>query len=251
MKRILGFVILVSTVVVSGCNPGPVPEEPLRILYIGNSFTFFNDMPGIFSDLAESGGYEVDVTTLAKGGYSLADHAQDAETRTILESQKWDFVILQEKSDIPALVADREELMYPSVRQLNQTINEMGGKTILFMSWAYRDGFSEAGFPDHSAMQKEVATGYFTIADELDLLVAHVGLAWQNALVGDPNLNLWMPDGKHPTPIGSFLAAAVFYALIFNDRPADLIYSFGIYSDDEVFYLLQIAGETVLSDSEN
>ena len=120
MKRIIGYILLVFTAIISGCSPSPVPEEPIQILFIGNSYTFFNDMPGIFSDLAESGGFDADVTTVAKGGYSLADHTQDAETRSILESQNWDFVILQEKSDIPAQVAD----LYPqSLRIFPQPVD--------------------------------------------------------------------------------------------------------------------------------
>jgi hypothetical protein len=251
MKRILGYVVLVFTVLISRCNANPVPEEPLRILFIGNSYTFYNDMPEIFSDLAESGGHEVNVTTMAKGGYSLADHAQDFVTRSVLESQSWDFVVLQEKSDIPALVAEREEKMFPYIQQLNEAIRAKGGKTILFMPWAYRDGFSEAGLPDYSAMQEEVAAGYFAIADELDLFVAPVGVVWQNALEDEPDLDLWMLDGKHPTSLGSFLAASVFYALIFNESPADLQFSFDSYSEDVGIYLMQIAGETVLHNSEN
>jgi hypothetical protein len=73
-------------------------------------------------------------------------------------------------------------------------------------------------------MQEEVAAGYFAIADELDLFVAPVGVVWQNALEDEPDLDLWMLDGKHPTPLGSFLAASVFYALIFNESPANPIF---------------------------
>lgn len=250
MNKILVFLVLVFSVIVSGCNTSPRHEAPLRILFIGNSYTFLNDMPEMFTDLAESGGHEVNVTTLAKGGYSLADHNQEVATRSILENQSWDYVVLQEKSGIPALVAEREAMMSPYIRQINELIKAKGGETILFMTWAYRDGFLEAGLPDFDTMQDEVAAWYFAIADEHDLLVAPVGVAWQKALEREPNLELWMPDGKHPTPLGSFLAASVFYALIFNESPADLQFSYQGISEDIEIFLVEIATEIVLDVSE-
>ncbi len=207
-------------------------------------------MAETFTDLAESGGHEVNITIQAKGGYSLADHNQEVATRSILENQSWDYVVLQEKSEIPALVAEREEMMSPHIRQINELIKAKGGETILFMTWAYRDGFLEAGLPDFDAMQDEVAAGYFTIADELDLAVAPVGVAWQKALEVEPNIELWMPDGKHPTTLGSFLAASEFYSLIFNESPADLQFLYQGISEDIEIFLVEIAAETVLDVSE-
>lgn len=107
----------------------------MQVLFIGSSYTFFNVMPEIFDNLAESGGYEVIIATQARGGFSLADHAQDSATRSILESQSWDYVVLQEKGDFPALIVEREEKMYPYFRQLNDLAKAQGAKTVLFMPW--------------------------------------------------------------------------------------------------------------------
>jgi hypothetical protein len=60
---------------------------------------------------------------------------------------------------------------------------------------------------------------------EFDLLVALVGLAWQSVLQHEPQLGLWGPDGSHPSPLGSYLAANVFYALIFDESPSGLLYT--------------------------
>ena len=251
MNKILVCTDFIIAVLFAGCNAGPRPQEPLQILFIGNSYTFINDMPEIFANLAESGGHEVIVATQAIGGFSLADHAQDSSTRSIIESQSWDLVVLQEKSDIPALIAEREEKMCPNVRQLNDLVKVQGAKTILFMHWAYQDGYPAVGLLDYQAMQDEVALGYLAIADELDLLVAPVGITWQNALVDEPNLDLWMPDGKHPSPLGSFLAASVFYALIFNESPAGLPFSVNGVGEDVGVTIMEIAAETVLENSAN
>jgi len=71
-------------------------------------------------------------------------------------------------------------------------------------------------------MQAEVASGYINIADELDSIVAPVGVVWQRAIERNPQLELWMEDGSHPTPLGSNLAANVLYSTIFNEISVDV-----------------------------
>lgn len=240
------FLIVVFFIV--GCASPPALEEPLQILFIGNSYTFVNQMPETFATLAELGGHEVMVTSLAKGGYSLANHAQDNSTRSALESQRWDYVILQEKSDFPISQVDRESQMYPSIRLLNELAAAQGAETILFMPWAYRDGFPEFGLSDYLAMQAEVANAYIEIADELGLRVAPVGLAWQSVLQHEPQLGLWGPDSSHPSPLGSYLAANVFYALIFNESLSGLLYTPQGVNERAGKVVVEIASQSVLGD---
>ncbi|MGB3702424.1 MAG: DUF4886 domain-containing protein [Anaerolineales bacterium] len=158
----------------------------------------------------------MNVITLAKSGYSLSDHAQDPETRTVIGGQKWDYIILQEKSDIPIIDGGIDGQMYQGVQQINDLAAAQGAKTILFMPWAYQDGFLAAGMADYQALQSTVANAYLDVAQEFDLSITPVGIVWQAALDANPNLDLWSSDGSHPSPLGSYLAANVFYALIFN-----------------------------------
>ncbi|MCJ7535315.1 MAG: hypothetical protein MUO57_07265, partial [Anaerolineales bacterium] len=128
-----------------------------QILFIGNSFTFVNKMPEVFAELADLGDHRVNVTTLAKSGYSLSDHAQDPETRTDIGRQKWDYIIFQEKSDIPIIDGGIDGQMYQGVQQINDLAAAQGAKKILFMPWAYQDGFPAAGMADYQALQSKVA----------------------------------------------------------------------------------------------
>ena len=77
MSRRLWLAFLIILVVNVSCKPNSQTgiEDPEKILFIGNSYTFINDMPEIFTGLAELGGHTVSVTTLAKAGYSLMEHA--------------------------------------------------------------------------------------------------------------------------------------------------------------------------------
>ena len=250
MKRFLSLSILFFISLLAGCRPTSQPQsdDPLQILFIGNSYTFVNEMPEVFAELAELGDHEVNVTMLAKAGFSLDDHAQDPETRKVLDSQSWDYVILQEKSNLPIL--DKEEMTH-GVRQLNELTAGHGTKTILFMPWAYRDGFPAAELDDYQAMQSLVANVYLAVAAEFELSVAPVGIVWQAALERDPQLDLWSSDGSHPSPLGSYLAANVFYALIFGQSPVGKIDLEGVEITAKTEKLLQeITADLVLEDPE-
>ena len=137
--------------------------------------------------------------------------------------------------------------MYPAARALDQLIRESGSRTILFMTWGYRDGLPDKGFPDFVSMQAELNAGYIGIADELNAIVAPVGVAWQNGLATENQLDLWDPDGGHPSETGSYLAACVFYATIYRESPEGLSYQASL-PDTTARFLQAVTAETVLAD---
>jgi hypothetical protein len=224
------------------------PPEGTRVLFVGNSYIFTNDLPDMFAKLARSGGYEVSVEVSAKGGWTLDLHTQTKTTIENLEQRRWDYVVLQEQSVIPAQPEERENRMYPAVRFLNAKIEDSGADAILFLTWGRRDGLSREGFEDFAAMQAELELGYMGIADELDLMVAPVGIAWQGATKSDSELTLWSEDGSHPSEKGVYLAACVFYAVVFRRSPEGLGYVAGL-SEEEARYLQSVVAETVLEDT--
>jgi len=220
-------------------------ESTTRILFIGNSLTFYNNFPEMVAELAHSGGYNVEIDVSAYGGWTLSDHAASTVTRGKIEQEDWNYVVLQEQSVIPSIVDERTQQMYPAVRFLHSKIGEKGAFVILFMTWGYRNGFPDSGFSNFDEMQAQLHTGYTEIATELGVLVAPVGTAWQNAVTQNPELNLWQMDGVHPTEGGSYLSACVFYALIFQQSPEGLTYRAGL-SEEMAYFLQSIAAETVL-----
>ena len=222
-------------------------DSPLRVLFIGNSFTFFNDLPGMFADLAGSGGHQVDVAMSAYGGWTCEDHAESTQTLDMIAQGKWDYVVLQEQSRLPALVDQRSEKMYPAVRFLDEKIQENGANTVLFMTWAAKNGIPDIGYPDFVMLQDEIQTGYLEIANELDVMVSPVGAAWRDVLSRGSQLNLWQADGIHPAPEGTYLAALVFYAAFFQESPEGLPYHAGL-SEDAAHFIQVVVAETVLSD---
>ncbi len=227
--------------------PTPTVAGPARVLFVGNSLTFVNDLPAVFAELARSGGLEVEVDMSAQGGWACADHATSAVTLAKIEQQDWDFVILQEQSTLPALAVQREEQMAPAVRLLDEKIRASGAKTVLFMTWGQRDGQPSTGFQDFGEMQAHLRAGYMEVADELDVWVAPVGVAWQYALAQEPQLSLWQGDGLHPAPEGTYLSACVFFAVLFRQSPEGLSYGGGL-PEERARFLQAIAAEVVLED---
>jgi len=222
-------------------------SDPLHILFIGNSYTHTNNLPHMFDKLSTSGGHPVDVEASARSGFTLHDHLGAFRTRRKLTKKHWDFVILQEQSVVPSVRNKRKQLMYPAARSLEHEIEALGADVIFFMTWGRRDGLPKAGHRDFITMQMQLYYGYLSIARELGATVAPVGLAWEEELAQDPAPDLWDLDGTHPSTKGSYLAACVFYAVIYQQSPEGLHYTAGI-SRETARRLQRIAAETVLGD---
>ena len=250
MKRI----VLICFFLVSfcGCSPAPDctdthrPNPCPRVLFIGNSYTSVNDLPGTLAALAKAGGHPIQPGMAAPGGWTLAQHLNSAETLTALDSSKWDFVVLQEQSQIPSVEPTRTQEMYPAARALVQKIHLAGAQPIFFLTWAHRDGWSDFNLPDYETMQLQINQGYMTIANEMNTPVAPVGYAWLTAWLQDPQLGLWQADGSHPTELGTYLAACVFYAVIFRQSPEKNSYLAHLPAAT-AHYLQSLAASTVLS----
>ncbi len=232
MKRLFLLVILLLTLCscspADSCNWPPNQDPVTHVLFIGNSYTYVNDLPGTFVKLACSGGHKVAADMAANGGWTLEQHAASADTLGKLQGQKWDFVILQEQSEIPAMQASRLQSMYPAARQLVAKIRQDGAKPIFFLTWGHQDGLPDNGLPDYTAMQNQLNAGYYGIGNELGVPVAPVGRAWQVGRFQTNPPDLWQSDGSHPTELGTYLAASVFYAEIFQQSPLGLGYTAGL-----------------------
>jgi hypothetical protein len=203
----------------------------VRVLFLGNSYTYVNDLPGTFARLAESGGRQVETAMVANGGETLDQHAASADSQASIASRRWDFVVLQEQSDIPAVVASREYSMYPAVRRLVASIVARGATPMFNMTAAHRDGLPDSGLAGYEAMQLAIDDGYGAIARELGVPIAPVGYAWFVVRRQHPEIGLWQDDGSHPSPAGTYLAACVFYAAIFRQSPERLAFEDGLSSD--------------------
>ena len=232
--------------------------EQVTALFLGNSHTYYNDLPSLVQNLATAGGDTLIVDSSTPGGCTLAyppnAHLYNDVSLGLLETGGWDYVVLQEQSQIPVIPYIRDLYMYPGAIALDSIAhaNTTCCLTTLFMTWGWENGgqhsfggYTSPDFADYDEMQDSVRTAYTRIADSLSSPVAPVGVAWQNAIHDGFPLSLFNPDGYHPSLAGSYLAACVFYATFFQKSPLGLAFTAGL-SEESATWLQAVADTTVL-----
>ncbi len=217
----------------SGNEPDPsVPgtSKTFHILFIGNSYTYYNDMPeSIFLKILRAAGFNARITAITKGGWYLIDSADPADevgaqVESILETRDFDFVILQEQSTCPALSPGK---FYTGVRNLTEKLRADGATPILYSTWGRKEGhsvLSENGWTNET-MTWKIAAGYEAIGAELGIDVAYAGLAFRDIYANHGDIELYDADKTHPSPAGSYLAAMTLFAKITGVDPTTVDYN--------------------------
>ena len=226
----VGFFVFLVRDPISGDLDLVRSDRPgVRVLFVGNSLTYYNGMPGMVRDLAKGNpdGPAVFAVQYAPGGSSLDDALGDDRLRKLIASERWQAVVLQENSKISSRTRDVEAEMLPAATALDAMGRARRARTILFETWGYEDGLP--GFDDsYDWMQRRVYWSYYTVGRRLGAAVAPVGEAWQAALRRRPGIDLWKGDGLHPTRSGSYLAACVFYAMLTGRDAANSSFTAGL-----------------------
>ena len=210
------FKILLLTGVVNFTNT--YCQGELKILFIGNSITFYNDLPGMFESLALNAGKKIYVKDGSMMGYPLEDHCTYTHTINSIYEEAWDYVILQE-SPVRAMELYCEDYMFKYAIFLDSLIhdNNTNTQTIIFMPTAYADGltFLSGERLSYNEMQEEIYNGTIMLADSLDAIIAPVGWAFKS-VIQQKGLDLFLSDMVHPNVQGSYLGACVIYATIYQ-----------------------------------
>lgn len=182
---------------------------PVRVLFIGNSYTFQNDLPAMVADVADANGTDLEVTMIAKGGFFLSQHVQSSAVNEALASGDYDIVVLQEQSVAPAEPHRFETDTLPAVRRFSTLTAESPIDVVLFQTWGHAEGNPISGHRSYETMQEALIVSYATMAMEIDSETAPVGAMWWRARTFLPDVALHSADGSHPTIEGSYLAALV------------------------------------------
>ena len=214
-------------------------HKTIKILLIGNSYTFSVAVP--FKDIVKQAKKNAIIVDASQGGWTLAQHVSSMETMKKIRSENWDYVTLQERSTIPS--RHGYSRMFSSARKLDREIRKKGGKSLFFMPWAYRDGDQKFYKDTFYSMLRRVEKSYVTAAKHLSIRVMPVGLAFEKAFKERPEIELLSGDGTHVHVNGGYLAAYVFYAVIFNESPTKI--PLGRYSPKHAKFLKRIAHKTV------
>lgn len=218
---------------------GEVGREgpPAKVLFVGNSFTYYNNsLHNHYRKLVTAAGVVTDDGSRARimtiSGGHLPEHAGGFER--MVESDDWDVVIMQGHSLGPIT----EETAGPfrdAAREFAGIARKHDARPVFFMTWAY------TGKPEMTA---KLDRAYSNIGRELDAQVVPVGLAFARVTTERPELALRIPDARHPTLTGTYLAACTFFAALHGQSPQGLAYDAGL-GKVTATYLQQIAWETV------
>jgi hypothetical protein len=233
--------------------PVLLSAQDAQVLFIGNSYTGVNDLPGTFQQLALSMGRSVDVAASAPGGFQLIQHSAHAPTLDLIASQPWDFVALQEQSQMGAFPFN-ESTTDEGAAALVDSIraHHPCATPAFYMTWGRENG-DDLNCPNYppvctyEGMQQALTDNYVQLALDNDAITAPVGAAWRTVRETQPQIDLYAPDGSHPTLEGTYLAACVFYASLFRESCTDANYTAGLASELAAT-LREIASATVLEE---
>jgi hypothetical protein len=187
----------------------PRAAAPRNVLFVGNSFTARNDLPGLIAALAAAGGKPFRHQLVQAGGASLRTHWNAGHAARLIAGGGFDAVVLQEQSTLPVKNAARFD---NNVRLFDGAIRAAGAATVLYMTWARRA---------EPEAQAAIAGAYTQIGQELGGTVVPVGAAWARFLAAHDRPVLHDRDGSHPTLAGSYLAACVFYGTLLRESPVE------------------------------
>lgn len=137
-------------------------RKALRILFIGNSHTYYNDMPLLVKKRFADEGYDCHVTMLAHPAWFLAQHVEDPEAKFNILYGGNDYVVLQEH----AHPFGPEEKFFNTVRALTEWIKGAESTPVIYLTWARKD---------EPEVQQRMSEAHEKIAKETASLLAHVG----------------------------------------------------------------------------
>lgn len=228
----------------------------LNFLFVGNSFTFVNDLPNTFAKMARSGGYNANAYFSGVGSATFQTHYLNPNLPLFVNLFHWDAIIMQEQSMFlsqPPSVYKQNSV--PWAMKLYEMFRNSTDKVILYETWGYKNGNPSAmtGLDDdYYKMQERLWGGYNYTLDTLTNVRAGKGAIVEMSPVGQAwkvaqkkmGSKMWQQDGMHPKPNGSYLAACVFYAKYFQRSPVGNKYIPKGVSDAKV--IQTIAANTVL-----
>lgn len=193
-----------------------------KILFIGNSYTYYNQLWDRVAECAAAAGEEVTVAEITCGGYHLRQmcdpqNEYGAKVKKALEKPYFDTVVLQENS--LGTLRDREGFAQ-SVSHLAEMARAVGAQPILYQTWARKEGnakLTELGMTVEE-MTRAIASVYREVGKALDIPVSPVGTAFYRVISAHPEIELYDPDGSHPSPLGTSLASLCLFGTIFPDK---------------------------------
>ncbi|HLP12386.1 MAG TPA: DUF4886 domain-containing protein [Flavobacteriales bacterium] len=226
-----------------------------NVLFIGNSYTQVNDLPGMVSTIASSLNDSVYHESSTPGGYTLQMHSTNPGTLSKINSGNWQYVVIQAQSQEPAMPpAQVAANVYPYADSLVKHVweHDTCTRVLFYMTWGRKNG-DAANCPfypvvcTYGGMQSRLRQSYLEMAQLFNKEVCPVGVAWKEVRETDSTIELYNADESHPSLEGTYLAACTFYCSIFHKPVTGCYVPAGISLP--VANLLQVIAQSTVFDS--
>ncbi|MDA0682370.1 MAG: PKD domain-containing protein [Bacteroidetes bacterium] len=246
MKRIFFIVLMTPLFVFS--------QQTKEVLFLGNSYTYYNDLPNMIKQIALSFGDTLNYDQNTPGGVTLQNHSSNTQTLSKISQQQWDHVIIQCQSQEPAFSPSQvSNDVFPYAQILIDSIasNYSCTEPIFYMTWGRKNGDQQncAAYPPvctYLGMQQRLRESYLEMTSNHNATCAPVGMAWKESINQNPILELYTTDQSHPSLEGSYLAACTFYASLFKKPSIGTTYIPNGIDTATAVFLQHIATNTVL-----
>ncbi|AWF80414.1 hypothetical protein BTJ40_06090 [Microbulbifer sp. A4B17] len=238
---LLGITFILPT----GCKSESEYNKQINVLFIGNSYTA--PLPPVIKEISRANGVDVNIKSISPGGWTLKKHAGSEITLSAIRQNVWDFVVLQEQSQLPSFSdAQRQEEVLPYAEKICTEIFLSGATPLLYLTWGRKNGdIRNVPNDTRSLMQERLTAGYQDIADLCEASIVPVGQVWESLSSSSDAINLYAQDGSHPNEEGIFLASLVF-SRYFKGEPLVVSSKFDSLPEEIVLRLTKITNKASL-----
>ena len=226
-----------------------------KVLFIGNSYTYVNNLPDMIVAMAQSSGDTMVYSSSVPGGSTFQSHVNNSTTTSLIQQGNWDFVVLQGQSQEPSFPDGQfNSQTYPYAQQLCEMVRQYNpdAEIVFYMTWGRKNGdqvncvYFEP-FCTYEGMDSLLYLRYMTMAEDFNAEVSPVGALWHFIRDNQPNIELYSSDESHPSLEGTYAAACSFYSVLFRKNPTELSYNPGI--SEESAEIIRMAASKVVYDS--
>ncbi len=215
------------------CLVGFGQGQSKKILFLGNSYTYVNNLPQMVADVATSVGDTAIFDSSAPGGYTLQQHCLNATSLSKIAIGNWDYVVLQEQSQLPSFPDSQVETdVFPYAHILDSAINANSpcAETVFYMTWGRKNGDASncASWPPvctYSGMDSLLSLRYKIMADSNNAILSPAGAVWHYIRQNFPLIELYSADESHPSVAGTYAIACCFYATLFRKDPSVITFN--------------------------
>lgn len=241
-------ILFIFCILFTGKSFGQTSSDPLNVLFVGNSLTYFNDMPLTFKAIVEDQGFNINVDQHTIGSAGFDDHLGNTELYQKLDNTVWDYVILQPgTSESLEISQTLNTTIIQGVQLRNKILENSPCASIYLYETAYGiTGSTPTEIQEFQSSQEIIKNNLIQISNQIGLPLAPVGESFLSSLQQNPQLFLWVNYGDiHPNEKGSFLAACTFYNALFQKSIVDFGMNTAI-PQDEANYLISISESVTL-----